>query len=95
MRHIHARLLAYGVAVITDTRPITTRSRVEVRAAPRVRATWDDAYIRAQLEEIETALPMERRYNALDRLYFAVTNHHPHGWAADVLETIARAMDKY
>jgi hypothetical protein len=85
-----------GVAVITDTRPVTTRSRVEVRSAPRVRATWDDAYVLRLLAIIEAApVSNERKYYALDKLYFKTTNRHPHGWAADVLQTVARAMDKY
>jgi hypothetical protein len=80
--------------MITDT--LTTWSRVEVRIAPRVRPVWDDAYVLRLLAIIEAApVSNARKYHALDRLYFAVTNKHPHGWAADVLNTIARAMDKY
>jgi hypothetical protein len=88
--------MGHGVAMITDTRAITTRSRFEVRTAPRVRASWDDAYVLWLLEIIE-AMPVsnERKYYALDKLYFKTTNRHPHGWAANVLNTIARAMDKY
>jgi hypothetical protein len=55
-----------------------------------------DAYILNLVILIETApVANSRKYRALDRLYFLVANRHPHGFAADVLETIARAMDKY
>jgi hypothetical protein len=94
MRRLHVRLLVYGVAMITDT--LTTWSRVQVRITPRVRVIWDDAYILRLLAIIEAApVPAARKYHALDRLYFKTTNRHPHGFAADVLESIARAMDKY
>jgi hypothetical protein len=81
--------------MITDTRSITTAS-VQVRIAPRVRPVWNDEYVLRLLAIIEAAqVPNERKYCALDRLYFKTTNRHPHSWAANVLETIARAMDKY
>lgn len=55
-----------------------------------------DEYILRLMKIIESAsVSSVRKYYALDRLYFLVANRHPHGFAADVLETIARAMDKY
>jgi hypothetical protein len=81
--------------MITDTRSITTTS-VQVRSAPRVRPVWTDEYVLRLMAIIEAAeVPNERKYYALDRLYFKTTNRHPHGWAAAVINTIARAMDKY
>jgi hypothetical protein len=56
---------------------------------------WDDDLVLEKLARIEKECPIEFRYQSLDWLFFGVTNNHPHGWAAAVLETVARAMDKY
>ena len=56
---------------------------------------WNDDLILSKLQRIEIECPIEFRYEILDWLYFGVCNNHPHGMAADVLETIARTMDKY
>jgi hypothetical protein len=80
--------------LITDNVVLVTR--VEVRHAPRVRTPWNDAYVLRQLRKIEAApVDDERKYAALDQLYLQTANRHPHGFAADVMKTIARAMDKY
>lgn len=60
-----------------------------------VPGAWDDEMILRKLERIESECPIELRYQVLDWLYFGVINNHAYGLAADVLETIARAMDKY
>ena len=61
--------------------------------------TWRllmDTYILSLVVIIERAsICNGRKYAALDELYFIVANCHPHGFAAAILETIARAMDKY
>jgi hypothetical protein len=58
--------------------------------------TQIDAGVLCIVRMIEAAtFPPAWKYTALDALHMQIPNWHPHGHAADVLQTIARAMDKY
>lgn len=52
-----------------------------------------DADVLARVNQIiSSRLPSREKYEALDKLWFDVTNHHPLSFAADVLEVVSSAQ---